>query len=188
MWRLEFIDALRHNTQCINIQARVRFIKNRKAWLKHSHLENLVAFFLSARKTFVHGAIGEAIVHTYQSLLLAHKAKELGCFERRLAFVLAFLIERSAHEIHNRYARYLHRILKREENAFACANLWRHVQEILATENDFTFGNGIGRMSCQDVGKGRFACTIRTHDSMYLALVDGEVESLKYFLACNRGV
>jgi hypothetical protein len=43
-------------------------------------------------------------------------------------------------------------------------------------------------MSCEDVRQGRFACAIRSHDSMYLALVDGEVEALEYFLASDSGV
>jgi hypothetical protein len=43
-------------------------------------------------------------------------------------------------------------------------------------------------MTREYVRKSGFTCAVRPHDSMNFALMDGKVESLEYFLACNRGM
>ena len=44
----ELIDTLRHDTHGIHVETRVGFVEDGEFGFEHSHLEYLVAFFLTA--------------------------------------------------------------------------------------------------------------------------------------------
>ena len=48
--RAQGIDAFGHNAKGVNVKAGIGFIKNAKGRLKHRHLQDFDALFLTARK------------------------------------------------------------------------------------------------------------------------------------------
>ena len=51
------IDAIGDGFQCVDIEARIGLIEDGKLGLQQRHLENFIALFFTARKSFVDGAM-----------------------------------------------------------------------------------------------------------------------------------
>ena len=66
------IHSLRDDFQGIDIQPRIRFIENAQLRLKHRHLQNIVALFLTAGEANVHRAGQEIFRHLQQLDLFFH--------------------------------------------------------------------------------------------------------------------
>src|SRR4051812_32595868 len=58
-----FIDPFRNNSQSIDVESRVDFIKYSKFRVKHHQLKNLITFFLSARESFVQITSCHILIH-----------------------------------------------------------------------------------------------------------------------------
>ena len=115
---LQFIHTTGNNTQGIDVQPAVGLIENGKTGFEHSHLEYLVPFLFSARKTLVYRATGQFIIQLHNLPLFPHKFQEIGSRQWFEASVLALLVHSRAHEINHTHTRYLHRILKTQKYTF----------------------------------------------------------------------
>ena len=91
-----------------------------------------------------------------------------------LAARLALRVQRGAQEIHGGDAGNFDRILERQEHALGGALVRRHLEQVLALEQDLAAGDLIAGLAGDDVGQRRFAGAVRPHDRVDLALVHGE--------------
>ena len=151
---MHLVHTVSHDTHCIHVETRVGFIEDRELWLEHSHLENLVALLLTTRETFVYRTASQLAVQFHQLALLAHQLHEFACVQWFQTLILALGIDSRTHEVGHGYARNLHRILEREEQAFTGTVLWLHIQEVLAVEDSLTLGYGIERVTCEHSAQG----------------------------------
>ena len=92
---------------------------------------------------------------------------------REFAFAarLALRVQRGAQEIHGGDAGNFDRILERQEHALGGALVRRHLQQVLAPEQDFAAGDFIAGLAGDDVRQRRFAGAVRPHDRVHLARV-----------------
>ena len=91
-----------------------------------------------------------------------------------LAARLALGVQRGAQERHGGDAGDFHRILERQEHALGGALVGRHLQQVLALEQDLAAGDFVARLAGDDVRQRRFAGAVRPHDGVHFALVHGE--------------
>ena len=54
-----FTNALGDNSQRINVETRICFVKNRQLGFENRHLHNFVALFFATRKTFIEISVHE---------------------------------------------------------------------------------------------------------------------------------
>ena len=66
------VDALGHDPQGVDVEARVGLVEDRELRLQHRHLEHLEALLLAAREAVVHVPGREAVLHLEERHLLAH--------------------------------------------------------------------------------------------------------------------
>ena len=91
-----------------------------------------------------------------------------------LAARLALRVQRGAQEVHGGDAGDFDRILERQEHALGGALVGRHLQQVLAVEQDLAAGHLIAGLAGDDVGQRRLARAVRPHDRVHLALVHRE--------------
>src|SRR6185437_6522081 len=72
-----------------------------------------------------------------------------------------------------------HRILERQEHTLGGALVRRHLQKVLAPEQDLAIGNFVARLTRDHVAQRRFAGAVRPHDRVHLARVHGERQSVE---------
>ncbi len=104
----------------------------------------------------------------------AHPLQKVRRREFAFAARLALGVQRRAQEIHGGDAGNLDRILERQEHALGGALVRRHLQQVLALEQDLAAGDLIAGLAGDDMGQRRFAGAVRPHDRVHLALVHGE--------------
>ncbi len=100
---------------------------------------------------------------------------------RALAARLALGVQRRAQKGHGRNTRDFHRILEREEDALGGTFVGRHLQEVLALEQDLAAGDLVTGLAGDDMAQRRFAGAVRPHDGMHLALVHGQRKPVENF-------
>ena len=98
-----------------------------------------------------------------------------------LAARLALRVQRGAQEVHGGDAGNFHRVLERQEHALGGALVRRHLQQVLALEQDFAAGHLIAGLAGDDMGQRRLAGAVRPHDRVHLALVHGERQPVENF-------
>ena len=54
----QFVHAFSHNTHGVHIQTGIRLVKDAQLRFQHRHLENLIAFLLTATESFIHRTVG----------------------------------------------------------------------------------------------------------------------------------
>ena len=105
---------------------------------------------------------------------LAHLLQEVRRRIFALAARLALRVQRGAQERHGGDAGNFDRILERQEHALGGALVGRHLQQVLALEQDFAAGDFVARLAGDDVAQRRFAGAVRPHDRVHLARVHGQ--------------
>ncbi len=98
-----------------------------------------------------------------------------------LAARLALGVERGAQEVHGRDAGDFHRILERQEHALGGALVRRHLQQVLALEQDLAAGHLVAGLAGDDVGQRRLAGAVRPHDRVDLARIHGQRQPVEDF-------
>ncbi len=88
-------------------------------------------------------------------------------------------VQRGAQEGHSGDARNFHRILEREEHALGGTLVRRHLQQVLALEQDLAAGDFIARLAGDHVRQRRLAGAVRPHDRVDLAFVHGERQPME---------
>ena len=144
------VDTVCDNAHGINVKARVGLVEDRELWLKHCHLEYLVAFLLSSAKALVDGPPGKLAVESHQLPLLAHELYEVCGVEWLKPLILPLLVDGGFHEVGHRHTRYLHRILERQEQSLVSPVLRLHLKQVLAIEDGLSSGDGVERITCKD--------------------------------------
>ena len=102
--------------------------------------------------------------------------------------ILTFGIEGSTHEVHHAHTRYLYGLLKTEEDALMSTFLRLQSQKVLSIKEDAARGDLVSRMSHYDIAERTLSRSVQSHDGMHLAIPDGEVHTLQYFLAIDAGM
>ena len=172
------IDALRHDAQSVNVQAGVSLVHDCELRLQDIQLHDLMALLLAAGEAFVDGAGDEGLINLQ---VLAGLGKLLVPFAQ-LRCLAANGGDCGAHELGDLYAWYLSWVLHRQEEAGASALVDGHLQQIFAVEKHLALGDLILWVAGDGVGQGGLAGTVRAHDGVDLAGVDGQVNALEDFL------
>src|SRR5690606_23757290 len=73
----KLVHALGDDPQRVDVEARIRFVKDREPRFEYRHLQDLPAFFLAARKTFVDRPLEELRIHLHNLRLLFQIVIEL---------------------------------------------------------------------------------------------------------------
>ncbi len=138
IWGAHGIHAFRDDLERIDIEAGVGLVHNAVFRVEHHHLEDLVAFFLTAGEAFVDCAGGKFSIHFQEIHFLVERFIVTDGVD-----VLAFRearLEGGADEVGIRDAGDFVRILKSEENSGAGTLVDRHFGDVLAIHSDFTCG------------------------------------------------
>ena len=76
--------------------------------------------------------------------------------------------------------------MKRHENTFTRAFVGRHFQQVPAFVNHFAGRHFVSRMAGKDFRQRRFSGTVRPHDGVNFALINGEVDPFENLVAIYR--
>ena len=93
--------------------------------------------------------------------------------------LLALRVERRLQEVGVVDAGNLDRVLERHEHAVAGALVGIHVEQVLAVVEHLAVGDLVAGMARQRPGERALAGSVRTHDGVHFALVDGEIDALE---------
>ena len=185
---VQFVHALRHNFQCVDVEAGIRFIQDGQLRFEHGHLENLVAFLFAAGEPIVHRAL-QAIFRQMKNFhFFLHQRQEFHRVEFRLALVLADFVERGFQKVSRVHSRNLDRILKREENTFARALFRVHFEQVFAAIEHLAFRHLVAFAPGKNGGERALAAAVRPHHRVHFAGVDRQVHAFEDLLALNSGV
>src|SRR5450759_3357481 len=182
LWVAHGIDALGHDLQRVNVQARIGLVQDRQLRLQHGHLQDLVALFLAAREAFVHGAVHQLLVHVQQLQFLPEQGQEIDGIDLIQPTVFVDGIERRPEEVRVADTGYLYRVLEGHEDAFTGGLLRFHGQEVLAVVRHLARGDGVGLAAGQRLRQRAFARAIRAHDGVHFAGVHLQVNALEDFV------
>ena len=69
-----------------------------------------------------------------------------------------------------------------------CAVFRLHFKYVLAVEPRLAFCDFVERIAREHCAECGFSRTVGSHDGVYFAVVDGEVDASQYFLASDCGV
>ena len=185
---LELVDSGGHYPKGIHVQAAVGLVEDGQTGLEHGHLEDLVAFFLTAGEAHVDASGGERGVHLDDLHPAAHQLEEVGGVQGLEALVPAVLVDSGAHEVDVGHAGYLDGVLEAQEEALERSFLWGEVQDVAAVECDFSGGDGVAVPAGQDCREGGFAGAVGTHNRVGLAFAYCQVDASEYFLVAHTGV
>ena len=185
---MERPDSLGHNPGGIHVQAAVGLVEDGQGRVQHCHLEDLIALLLSSGEAYIDLPLGKFRLHLDESHLFLHKFQEVTGFHRLLPRSLAPGIDGRLHEVGDGDAGDLDRVLERHENACPGPFLRTHCQKIPSHKLDAALSHRVRRLACQDGGQCALAGPVRSHYRMDLALADGQVNALEYFLVSYRSV
>ncbi len=110
--------------------------------------------------------------------------------QRVLTACLALCVHRRLEEFHGGNTWNLDRVLERQEQARSSALIRLHLKKVLSVEQDLAFGNLVVVLAGQDVGQRRLAGTVRAHDGVYFACIDGQIDAAQdlCFVFRNAGM
>ena len=181
--RAQLVETFGHNAQSVDVQTGVRFVEDGERGFQHGHLEDFVAFALTARETFVHSAAHEVRVEADEFALFAQQFEEVGRGQRVLAEILALGVEGGAHEVGHRHTGDFDRRLERHEDPFVAAVLGFELEEVLAVENHFAFGDFIFGVAHQHIGEGRLARAVGAHQHVHFTVAMVRLMPRRIFFA-----
>ena len=121
-------------------------------------------------------------------LLLIHQFEELGAGEGIETAVFALLVDGGAHEIGDAHAGDFNWVLKAEEDAFAGTLVDGHVEDVFPLVYYFAFGDSVFAVAGDDTGEGALAVAVGTHDRVYFAPFNLEVDAFQNFFVADGGV
>jgi hypothetical protein len=169
--RLDLVDPGRYDLQRVDVQPRVGLVHHRQRGLQHGELQDLVALLLAAREAVVHRALRETGSISSISIFSTSMS-----WKSKMSISSPPLgVERRAHEVGDRDAGDLDRVLEGQEDARVGALVRLHVQDALAAEEDVAVGHLVRRMAGDHLGERALARAVRTHDRVDLALVHLQV-------------
>ena len=184
----QLVDALGHDPQRVDVEARVGLVEDRELWLEHRHLEDLVSLLLAAREAFVDRALHELLVDLDELRLLLHERQELDGVELAFALVSADRVERRLQEVDVAHAGNLDRVLEGEEYTLARALLRLEREQVLALVEHLALRDRVAGPARQHVRERALARAVRAHDGVHLGGAHGEVEAAQDVAAAGAGV
>ena len=171
--RLGTVNAFRDDLQRVHVEAGVGLVEHGELRLEQFQLEDLVALLLAARKAFVDVALREGLVHAQVGHGRAHI---LDPAADRGGFAFDSSLGR-AQEIGHGHTGNLDRVLHGQEQTGTGALINRHGEHFgTVQQNGSAFDLVLG-VTGDRVREGRLARTVRAHDRVDLALIDGEIDS-----------
>ena len=171
--RLRAVDALGDDLERVDVEAGVGLVEHREVRLQQLELQDLVALLLAAREALVDVALGERLVHPEVRHRLATSLTQVRT-DGRLAVDRGL---RGAEEVRDGHAGDLDGVLHREEEAGAGTRVDRHLEHVLAVEQDLALDDVVLRVAGDRVGERGLAGAVRAHDRVDLALLDDEVDA-----------
>ena len=171
----ELIDALRDDSERIDVETGIGLIEDRQTGIEQRHLQDFVALFLASGKTFVDTAIQKIRTHFKQFHLLAHEVVKLQRVEFFLAALRLHRVVGQAQKLAVRDTGYLDRILKGQKHTGTGTLLGRKLKQIPAFEQHAATCYFIRRVTGQHLGEGALARAVRPHDRVYFTAFHGEV-------------
>ena len=184
----QFVEPLGYDTEGIHIETRVRFVEDGKGRFQHGHLEDFVTFLLATTEAFVHTAVGQLAVQLHDSTFLAHQFQELAGGEGGLTSVLALFVHGCTHKVHHAYAGNLHGVLEGEKDALVRTVFGTHLQQVLTVEGYASLGHFVGGMPHEHIAQSALTGTVLSHQGMYFAIANGEVDAFQYLFAIDTGM
>ncbi len=180
------VDTLGDDLQGVDVEAAVGFVHDDVVGFQHEHLEDLVAFLLATREAGVQVAFDDALV-PFEGLEGALElAVELGEADL-FAFGFAGL-HGEAQEVGDGDAGDLDGVLEGQEDAEAGAFVGFHLEDVLAVDEDFAFGDGVFGVADDDLGQGALAVAVGAHDGVQFAAGHGQVDAFEDGLVADGGV
>ena len=88
-------------------------------------------------------------------------------------------------EVQIAHTRYLNRILEREENAFSCPDLRRHLKKIAAFKAQFIRDDLISIAARQYLGERALAGAVRSHDRVDFPSTNIKIQTTKDLLSID---
>ena len=172
------VHAPGDDTERIDVETGVGLVEHRQPRLHDRHLQNLVALLLAATESGVDRSIQEVRLHLDQSHGLFGHFEEVTSPDLVVATGAADRIQGRAQEVHVVDAGDLDRILETHEDTGSCAVLRFHLEQIGAIEGDGAT-DLVAVTASERVCERALARPVRTHDRVYLAGTDVEVETLE---------
>ena len=177
------VDPLRHALQGVDVQSGIGFVHDGQLGIQNCHLEDLVALFLTAGKTLIHGAVDETLVHFHELQLCAHQFQKVHRVEIRLASMLANGIQGRLEEVGVVHAGNLNRVLEGHEDTFAGTLFRRHLEQILPLVENLAFSDLVAFAAGQHLRQRALARAVGPHDGMHFTCVDLQVNALQNVFA-----
>ena len=147
---VDAVDALRHDAQCVDVEAGVGLVEDSERGLQKLHLEDLEALLLAAGETDVDVTLGEVGVHAqvlHGGLHFLDPRAQGG----RLAVDRGL---RGAQEVRDGDAGDLDGVLHGKEQARLGALIDAHLCDELIVEPCLTRGDLVVRVTGQGIGHG----------------------------------
>jgi hypothetical protein len=169
----------------VDVQSGVGLVEERDDRFQQRHLEDFVTLALASGKAVIQVTLGEGRVHAES----VHPLREVQSYFEDAELVEALSSgDGLAQELHHRDAGNGLGILKGEEYPGAGAFVGRPLGDVRAVQQDLAIGDRVARMAHDDVGEGRFAGSVRSHESVDLALAHREVHATENCVAFGLGV
>ena len=177
--RAHRIDAVRDDLEGVDVEARVGLVEQRERRLEQAHLHDLVALLLAAREALVDAPVQQRLVHAHGGELRAHQVQELEGVELGQPAMLALRIQRGLQQVDVVDARNLDRVLEREEQALARAQLGRHREQVAAEVGGAPGDDFVAGTAREHAGERALARAVRPHDRVHLARAHREREPVE---------
>src|SRR5581483_9128831 len=169
----------------ISLLAGIRLVQHRKLRLQHSHLENLVALFLTAGETDIDRASQHLLADAEMACRIAHALHEFRRRQFTLSARLALGVECGAQERHRSDTWNLNGVLEGEKDTLGGTLVRRHFKNALSVKQHVALGDGIFVLSRQYIGECRFSGAVRAHDRRDLTLFDGQRQPIENLLTLD---
>jgi len=181
-------DAGGHDSQRVDVEARVGLIQHGQAGFEDQHLEDLVAFALPAGEPVVDRTVQQRALHLHQAAFGVDEGEELDRSELLLAAGAALSVERRAQEVHGGHAGDLDGVLEAEEHPRRGPLLGHHGEEVDAHLEDPSCGHLVGVAAGEDVCQGALPRAVRAHHRVDLAVEDFQADPGEDLAVADRDV
>jgi hypothetical protein len=182
------VDAVRDRAQGIDVEPRIRLVKDRELGPEHRQLEDLHPLLLPAREAVVQVAAREILRDLHQLHRLLGLAAEVLELDLLLVPLLALCVDHHPQVLGDGHARDRDRILEGHEQAHPRAVLGIGLGDVLPLEADRALRYLEPRMTHDRVRERRLAGPVGPHQRMRLPLRDVEIEPPEDLLALGGHV
>ena len=169
------VHALRNDLQCVNVQTGVGLIQDAELGLEQLQLKDLVALLLTTGEALVHVTCDEVgvnlqVLHGFLNVLGPGTQGGSLAVHSGLS---------GTQEVGHGHTGDLNRVLHSQEQACACTLVHAHLGDVLTVEQNLTGVNLVLGVASNGGSQSGLTGTVRAHDCVNLARVDGQVNALQ---------